>query len=330
MTFSRVNTFLYSGPIYVKFEQIKFLLNNRAINNLSEPSKKSTEGASNGDLLKILLGNEKNINIVDEQDMTYLDYAVYNSDLQMADFLLQQGAVIDYKLVENKEPLIYVAAYRDDFEMVKLLLEYGADPDARIDDGSTALFMASLMENLDIIKELVKSGANVNAVNKNKISVFYEVIRRFDFIKFIMSGGLNSNNEILEFLLQNGVNPNTDLRNDENNNDELYTFKADDYLGNYMFSNYIDREKRALGLSCSYNDYDRALLLLEHGADPNYQEIYMRTPLHYAVTSGSLRMVKLLIEHGADPNLYDIVGNTPADFALKLKHSNIYAYLSSL
>ncbi|MFA7076687.1 MAG: ankyrin repeat domain-containing protein, partial [Candidatus Izemoplasmatales bacterium] len=104
----------------------------------------------------------------------------------------------------------------------------------------------------------------------------------------------------------------------------------DDFLGNYMFSKYIDREQRALGLSCFYKDYTRALLLLKYGADPNYQENYMRTPLHYAVASGSLIMVELLIEHGADPNLYDIVGNTPADLALHLKHRNIYAYLSSL
>ncbi|MDD4113928.1 MAG: ankyrin repeat domain-containing protein [Herbinix sp.] len=329
MAFSST-TFLYTRHVDEKFKQIKFLLNNRAKNNLSEPSKKSTEGESNGDLLKILLGDEKNINIVDEQDMTYLDYAVYKSDLQMADFLLQQGAVIDYELVENKEPLIYVAARRKDVDMVKLLLAYGADPDARINDGSTALIIASQMENLDIVKELVKSGADINAVNKKNISAFYKVITKFDILHFNMYCGSDSSNDVLEFLLQNGVKPDTDLRNAEYNNDELYTFKDDDFLGNYMFSKYIDREKRALGLSCFYKDYNRALLLLKYGADPNYQENYMRTPLHYAVASGSLIMVELLIEHGADPDLYDIVGNKPADLALHLKHCNIYAYLSSL
>jgi ankyrin repeat protein len=56
-------------------------------------------------------------------------------------------------------------------------------------------------------------------------------------------------------------------------------------------------------------------LLLEHGADPNTQDEYGDTPLHWAAFGDNVEVVKLLLEYGADPTVKDKDGRTPLDLA---------------
>lgn len=51
------------------------------------------------------------------------------------------------------------------------------------------------------------------------------------------------------------------------------------------------------------------------------------TPLHYAVISMSLPVVKILVDNGADCNLKNEDGNTPLDIAIKLNLTAITKYL---
>lgn len=61
-----------------------------------------------------------------------------------------------------------------------------------------------------------------------------------------------------------------------------------------------------------------AVLLLEHGADPNARTERGVTPLHIACQTDTREepMVELLLRSGADPNLADAWGNAPLHFAL--------------
>jgi ankyrin repeat protein len=52
-------------------------------------------------------------------------------------------------------------------------------------------------------------------------------------------------------------------------------------------------------------------LLLEHGANPNQRDGQNSTPLHRAVISGNLPLVKLLASHSADLNCRDFGYSTP-------------------
>ena len=58
-------------------------------------------------------------------------------------------------------------------------------------------------------------------------------------------------------------------------------------------------------VAVSSNKYDRALHLLEAGADPNCYDWFGETPLQSATTA---EMVRLLIEWGADPDQLDQKG----------------------
>ena len=64
----------------------------------------------------------------------------------------------------------------------------------------------------------------------------------------------------------------------------------------------------------AFSTADVAKHLLEHGADPNVQNILGETPLHRAMwmtgSSARFERVKLLLDYGANPNLQSSRGNT--------------------
>jgi uncharacterized protein len=59
------------------------------------------------------------------------------------------------------------ASNREPYDALKVLLEAGANPNAKSPDGSTLLHMAVTARQVPIIRELVKAGAKLDAVNKD-------------------------------------------------------------------------------------------------------------------------------------------------------------------
>ena len=54
---------------------------------------------------------------------------------------------------------------------------------------------------------------------------------------------------------------------------------------------------------------------LDHGANPNVQDDYCRTPLHYAPCNTDAAITRRLLEYHADPNIRDYCGITPLCWA---------------
>jgi len=62
---------------------------------------------------------------------------------------------------------------------------------------------------------------------------------------------------------------------------------------------------------------DCVKLSLEHGADPNSQDKYGRTALHYAASIGCPEVIRTLLDNKADPHIGDAYGITPLICALE-------------
>ena len=71
------------------------------------------------------------------------------------------------------------------------------------------------------------------------------------------------------------------------------------------------------------DDPELARWLLEHGADVHASDKKNNTPLHHAVSDGSVKGVKLLLAHGASANAQNIDGWTP--LALTTEHTRLPA-----
>ena len=58
-----------------------------------------------------------------------------------------------------------------------------------------------------------------------------------------------------------------------------------------------------------------AVVVLEHGADPNARHLWGYTPLMAAAESGNPALVKLLLRHGADRKSKDVFDESAATLA---------------
>ena len=76
--------------------------------------------------------------------------------------------------------------------------------------------------------------------------------------------------------------------------------------------NSADSRGRSLVHWAALRGDDQALkLLLQAGANPNYQDHVHESPLHAAARAKSPRCLELLLMAGADPRLEDVYGNLP-------------------
>ena len=109
------------------------------------------------DLLKV---DPKSVNARDEYGFTPLHGVAGEDQLEMAEYLIAQGADVGAVNDSGITPL-HLAAYP---EMVELLVENGAALDARAAGGGTPLHVASeLPEGLEVMLKMLEMGAAVNA-----------------------------------------------------------------------------------------------------------------------------------------------------------------------
>lgn len=91
-----------------------------------------------------------------------LTKAIQSNDVETVKNLLQQG--VELNPVWDFSPLAD-ATRQGNLEIMKLLIKAGADVNLQMEEGDTALMDAALAGNLDAVKILVEAGADVNLKN---------------------------------------------------------------------------------------------------------------------------------------------------------------------
>lgn len=99
-----------------------------------------------------------NLNTANDQGYTPLMLAAYHGHLEMATFLVKNGAELDGK--SNYGTPVMAAAIKGNAKIVSLLLDNGANPNIADAKGNTALLYASIFNLNEIAELLLKSGAN--------------------------------------------------------------------------------------------------------------------------------------------------------------------------
>ena len=79
--------------------------------------------------------------------------------------------------------------------------------------------------------------------------------------------------------------------------------------------------------ACEKGEQDTVLSLLNEGVNPNVQDWYGMTPLHYATQNGHLRIVKTLVLNKAQVDLKDYDERTALHLAVHFNHLDIAEYL---
>jgi len=152
-------------------------------------------------------GAEVNVFTATRPRLTLLAYVVKLQDAELVRLMCAAGADLSAKYFSGQS-LLGKAVERGDAEVGKVLLRHGADVDARDGFGDTPLlrtlrYMKTL--NRGLISELVRSGADVNAVNSIDGSTALTHLLDMSNERWV---GAEETKRMLEAMLDWGLDPN--------------------------------------------------------------------------------------------------------------------------
>ena len=245
---------------------------------------------------------------------------------------------------ENKLTIFKYAAYRQQkIDMVKYLVEEKKlDINEKDGWGYTPLHYAVESNNENLVKYLLKHGADINALlhwaaaNNVEKLVKYLVEHGADINKEDVRGKTPlylaveyNNKNLMKYLVEHGADIN---KEDEDWWTPLMSAinSGNENIVKYLVENKADINKQnKSGITPLYwavyiNNESIVKYLVEHGADVNKEDVRGYTPLHRAAGSNNENLVKYLVEHRADVNKKNILGKTPIMLA---KSDRIRRYL---
>ena len=280
--------------------------------------------------VQLLLKHGADVNAHWKDFLTPLHLAAAEGKFEVAQMLLQRGAVVHHRNLSRETPLHLVPqpTFVDDrLNLVQLLLEHGAEVDSQNEEEATALHNASLWCNLEVARALIDHGANVNSLNTRRRTPLHRVAEamdlpeehRFDIAQLLIERGADVNARdifhetplhLASYLPK--INLVRILLNDGANVNEV----------NNRGRTPLHRVSEASGCSDEHR-FRIAQLLVERGADVNARDQDDKTSLHLAshLQTEQLNLVRFFIERGANVNAEDKRGQTPLHRVLNSKYS---------
>ena len=220
-----------------------------------------------------------------------------------------------------------------------LLTAKGTDVNATAADGSTAIMYAAANNDLDLVRALIKAGANVKLENKFGTSALTEA-------------AIIGSAPVIEALIKAGADPNFKTPNGETplmaaaRTGKIDAAKALIAAGADINAKEAWGGQSALMWAAAQSQPEMVKFLVSNGANLNdhgkvnqwerkiIQEPRPKdmnkggfTPLHYAAREGCVACVKNLLAAGADPDSEDPDRETPLLLALENMHFDTAAVL---
>ncbi|KAL7796221.1 ankyrin repeat-containing domain protein [Trichoderma afarasin] len=228
---------------------------------------------------------------------TPLYLAVEKDRIQSVQAILAMGKnELNFLCGDLKWSALHEANNKPDF--LKLLLESHADPNVVNGYGSTPLFLASEMGNLESVQLLLDYGAKPDISNMDGATALHRAVK-------------NKHLEIVKILVQKGVDVNHAR---EDGSTPLYWACYSEEIAEYLLKHGADPNKTGGSHhSCiqfaAWMGYSNIIkLLIDNMADVNAIGGRNGSPLNAAVADRNIPNVKLLLENGADPNKPDHQG----------------------
>jgi ankyrin repeat protein len=180
-------------------------------------------------------------------------YCLYDNDKDLEN-CLKNGADPNIKDDIGMRPLEYASS----FECIKLLLEAGAEPNIFFEsNGSTPLQIASIRQHTDVVKILLKYGANPNIPNMNGLTALDHACHACN---------LNGGTDIIDTLLAYGA---------DINHQDASGFTV-------------------LHRAIMFNNKPLVHIFINHGADPLIKTNYDKTCLEMASYFGYHDIVNII------------------------------------
>jgi len=249
-----------------------------------------------------LIAQGVDINAIDDDGYSPLMHCVWVDNSEITELLLKKGADIKVKDADGSTAL-ELAAESGSRSVVDVLLRNGADA---LDD---ALMDAADSHHAEIVRMLIKKGANVNYMN-NDTTPLMAAIDPF------YGGEWVSHDDVMQ-AIENGA---------DSQEASIETVKALVEAGSDVNASDEDGDS-ILMQSLDTNDIELVLYLLQSGVNVNASNDLGFTALMYVAIKGNFSVVQLLVENGANTSLITKGAKGAIDYATERGHIEIAEWL---
>ena len=221
--------------------------------------------------------------------------ACTSGNIEIVKSLIETNAITKDEI--DEKATLYWTSEGGHIEIIKELLNFGANLNVPGEFGETALHIAAKSGHEEIVKLLIHNGANIEA---KCVHLFTPLFSAIDY----------GQHEIALMLLKLGGNQNAKGLHDQN----LLHFAAKSRFGHRIMKELIEKgveinavtnnkNETPLFYATRYNDQESIAILLDYGADVNISNIGGWTALYNATSmncSGRKSTVAKLLAHGAN------------------------------
>ena len=264
------------------------------------------------DIVKYLLDHRANPRVQNHYGVSALWIPAQKGMIEVMKLLLDAGAethvapfgkLADDLNITGWTPL-YAAMKARKFDIVKLLLKYGADPNTVTKLGSTPFLLASEICDLDVIEACVEAGADLDFAPSGPDADNLNITGQ----TALFMATLKDRIDVVKYLISKGAQVNVQNR--------------------YGVS--------PLLLCAESGNYELVQALVLAGADVNItpqgelaEENFLagQTPLFGAAKKGHEEICTFLIQNGADVNAVTMTGSTPLFTATEEGHPEVVELL---
>lgn len=199
--------------------------------------------------------------------------------VDLVNVLLEYLGPIDNELHNTKLTALTLACVAQQPQLVEVVFSHGANVNAIGEHGKTALHHASEFDNVKIVEMLLKNGADVSLQDVDGFSPLH-------------FASLQGNHGVITLLLSE---------------------RAD--LGARTVQGCTP-----LHVAVIYNHLDAVRSLLDGEADPSVVADCGWAPVHFAAAGGFVELLELLLDAGAEIDSETTNGKSPLDIAIPLSH----------
>lgn len=263
------------------------------------------------EVIKYLLtlpGNE--VNKITHDGRTYMFWAAYKANLNIMEFLLQNGA--DMKVIDShgNSILTFIASTGQlELKVYDFLMANGASPKQELNrNGANALLLiAPYLKDNTFINYFIQKGISLNSIDQEGNGIFNYAAKggNITFLQYLISQGVpysDKNN-----IGSNAILMATQGLRGHQNNLELYQFLQK----NGVAVNVVDKYGKTPLHQLAYNTDDITILnfFVEHGVSVNAKDKEGKTPLINAFERNNPAIAQYFLEKGADIHIKDVEGN---------------------
>ncbi len=233
--------------------------------------------------VKKLVKRGNSVNVKNAIGQTPLIVAAEKGNLEIATFLIDNGADINAQDGTLQEGPIHLALRGDNKRMLQLLLSKGADPNLAGDAQKTPILYAVERQNVDFTKLLLRFKADPSIADTDGIRPLWKSL-------------MLNNAEIVSLLLENGA----EIKNGENADifDAVYQCDLEivDLLVQHgaAVNQVSSQYGNPLCMAVKRKNVEILKYLLKMGADVTARNHQGKTPLQIAIDEDSVQMFEIL------------------------------------